>query len=263
MNEPKGNELTQLTPFYEKAADILLKIQPQYLIFFEPQQLVTSSLVESKLPQQSYNNAIFAPHFYNPFSYVGLYDFSVQTRIAFKRLNSKSKELQVPQFMGEFGCKIMEFTQNYIDDFYEQMDEYFVGGTQWTFSPTWNNVTFDGWNGENFSIVDNQGNLREGYVLRPSVRAIPGTPVSFSFQKNSFIPFQFTWKQSASLANIPLIIYLPMKQLKYQKEQLQFSKGLKCEFGGYQHLYLNCICDQNCSGQKFVKIDTFAQFGGE
>eukprot|EP01025_Chloroclados_australasicus_P053642 TRINITY_DN6332_c0_g1_i2.p1 TRINITY_DN6332_c0_g1~~TRINITY_DN6332_c0_g1_i2.p1 ORF type:complete len:467 (+),score=49.56 TRINITY_DN6332_c0_g1_i2:72-1472(+) len=257
MNEPVADEVTELSPYYEEAAKILLNISSNFFIFFEPQQLVTSGLVESKLRKQNYTNAVFAPHFYNPFEFVGIYDYGVQTRVGFNRLQMKAKELDVPMFLGEFGCAINEYTKDYIRDYYNELDTLFVGGTQWTFTPTWNNVTFDGWNGENFSIVDNEGKLRAGYALRPSVRLVPGNPISFSFQQNVIKPVSFVWKQDSTLGNATMEMYLPLQQLGYTESQLQVATGLECKFGGHKGLYLKCVCVQDCDEQKFVEIYEF------
>ena len=72
-----------------------------------------------------------------------------------------------------------EQAPNYISMFYDELDERFLGGTQWGWTDDFNDKTKDGWNMENFSIVDQRRNLRSNYAVRPYPKAIAGIPGQF------------------------------------------------------------------------------------
>lgn len=67
-----------------------------------------------------------------------------------------------------------------MDEFYNFFDLHFLSWTQWAWFNAWDNKTFDGWNLENFSIVDIFKNVRPNYAIRPYPRAIAGIPISFA-----------------------------------------------------------------------------------
>ncbi|GAG77613.1 unnamed protein product, partial [marine sediment metagenome] len=48
----------------------------------------------------------------------------------------------------------------YIADIYQRLDNCLYGGTQWNYCPGWNSTRLDGWNRENYSIIDDRGNIR-------------------------------------------------------------------------------------------------------
>lgn len=62
---------------------------------------------------------------------------------------------------------------------YNYFDQNFISGTQWNWHNAWDNTVYDGWNMEDYSIMDNLGNLRINFVIRPYPRAIAGIPLSF------------------------------------------------------------------------------------
>lgn len=68
---------------------------------------------------------------------------------------------------------------NYINMFYDTLDAHLLGGTQWGWTDDFHPATKDGWNVENFSIVDHRRNLRSNFAVRPYPRAIAGVPSLF------------------------------------------------------------------------------------
>lgn len=63
--------------------------------------------------------------------------------------------------------------------FYDELDARLLGGTQWGWTDDYNDRTRDGWNNENFSIVDARRNLRSNFAVRPYPKAIAGIPGQF------------------------------------------------------------------------------------
>jgi endoglycosylceramidase len=63
--------------------------------------------------------------------------------------------------------------------FYDNLDMHLLGGTQWGWETDWTPTKKDGWNDENFSIVDQRRILRDNFNIRPYPQAIAGIPGSF------------------------------------------------------------------------------------
>ncbi len=72
-----------------------------------------------------------------------------------------------------------EQAPNYISMFYDELDQRLLGGTQWGWTDDFNDKTKDGWNAENFSIVDQRRNMRPNFAVRPYPKAIAGNPGQF------------------------------------------------------------------------------------
>ncbi|MEJ2445175.1 MAG: cellulase family glycosylhydrolase [Exilibacterium sp.] len=85
-------------------------------------------------------------------------------------LKAIADEWNVPLFIGEFGTpeKTLDL-EFFLDEMYAAMDKYQVSGAQWVFAPQWTEDKKDGWNHEDLSSVDDQGNPRR--TRRP--RAYP------------------------------------------------------------------------------------------
>jgi hypothetical protein len=80
-------------------------------------------------------------------------------------------------FLGEYGgTPDTEEIDGYIGTLHERLDDALAGGTQWVYTPGWDPTVKDGWNGEDFSIIDNSGAVRANFRPRPFARRIAGTP---------------------------------------------------------------------------------------
>ena len=53
---------------------------------------------------------------------------------------------------------------------------------QWNYTPRWNAETKDGWNAEDFSILEPSGMPRANFRPRPYPRATAGTPLRFHYE---------------------------------------------------------------------------------
>lgn len=67
----------------------------------------------------------------------------------------------------------------YIDMFYNALDSNLLSGLQWGWTDGYSPVTKDGWNQEDYSVVDQNLNIRSNYAIRPYPRATAGIPISF------------------------------------------------------------------------------------
>ena len=57
---------------------------------------------------------------------------------------------------------------------YNDLEKFGESGLQWGYTLEWNPVTFDGFNYENVSVIDNKGQLRNNFTPRPYVRRTSG-----------------------------------------------------------------------------------------
>ncbi len=90
-------------------------------------------------------------------------------------LKQIANEWQAPLFIGEFGVHATAIdTENFLDRFYAAMNKHETSGTQWVYAPQWTSDNKDGWNHEDLSSVDDQGNPRRGYRPHPYVVQLAG-----------------------------------------------------------------------------------------
>jgi endoglycosylceramidase len=210
LNEPLGNERQQLSPLYNELISSMRTIKCQKIAFLAPSALSSSGLPNFTLVRpENDTNIVFAPHFYNPIAHIGIgRDFGLFSRIAFDKMKKLSHdEWKSPFFVTEFGTSASSKNPTYyLDAMYEKLDHYLASGTQWTFTPGWTSELKDGWNGEDFSVIDASNNKRIGYRPRPYAQIIAGTPISMSFDPTNQY-FYLEWINNQ--ANQETIIFIP------------------------------------------------------
>ena len=93
-------------------------------------------------------------------------------------MEAKAAEWGVPLFVGEFGIPGgARRAGDYIDYLYDRLDAAFASAMQWNVTPRWTPEAGDGWNGEDFSLLDAAGRPRPNYRPRPYPRRVAGVPV--------------------------------------------------------------------------------------
>lgn len=176
LNEPMGNESTELLPLYEDEAKAIREQDPQAILFVSPRAAVSMGL-QTHLPMPRFSNMAYAPHYYDTLV-VGFKIWVGQLFLSpFDTMLGTAYAWDVPLFLGEFGAPATAWgASSYMDTLFRRMDEHFVSGAQWTYSAAWSPTRKDGWNGEDFSIVDERGLLRDNFRARPYPQRIAGTP---------------------------------------------------------------------------------------
>jgi endoglycosylceramidase len=179
INEPEGDEASELGPFYEDAAAAVRAGDRNVIVFIEP-NITTGGGGATRLPKPTFGNFAFAPHFYDATLTVGAWSGSDESA-QLATLTSAAATWKVPLFLGEFGAAVtVDQVDGYLGAIAQQLDDKLMSSAQWAYTPGWTAAAKDGWNGEDFSIVDGSGALRANFRPRPFARRIAGTPVAFT-----------------------------------------------------------------------------------
>jgi endoglycosylceramidase len=183
LNEPWGDEQRDLAPLYQQMACVIRARHPAAILFVEGH--VTSNCGKAtRLPRPSYAGIAYAPHYYKPLALVLKCWRGSRLLInhAFHEMGQQADCWDCPLFVGEFGFPALARNAGeYIGEIYDGLDARLASGAQWNLTPGWDPERKDGWNGEDFSIIDAAGNLRPNFRPRPYPRATAGTPRRFEF----------------------------------------------------------------------------------
>ena len=137
LNEPWGNEVSEIAVLYEDAAKIIRKNDPDSVIFVCPHALISAGNT-SELPRMSFGNYAYAPHYYDGSIIVLNLWFGTSPDSALNRQKKKSDAWNVPIFWGEFGVNATAYGgAKYMDLFYAWLDSNHASGTQWNYTPGW------------------------------------------------------------------------------------------------------------------------------
>jgi endoglycosylceramidase len=233
LNEPWGDERREIAPLYRDAAEIIRAQHPGAIMFLEG-HVTTNCGAGTKLPRPDHGNVAYAPHYYRPLTIVlsRWHGMTLGMNRAFSAMTATAQEWDAPLFFGEFGAAA-ETTNagDYIAAIYDRMDANLASGAQWCYSPRWNERDKDGWNAEDFSILDSHGAVRPNFRPRPYPRITAGTPVSFRFQvapsSGGRPTLEFTWENrpelSATEIFVPASIFPPDARIEVS------ARGMTCQ----------------------------------
>jgi endoglycosylceramidase len=166
INEPGGDEPTQLNPLYELAGAAIRAVDPNAILFISPAG-VTSGGRATRLVQPTFDNIAFAPHYYDAGVYAAHSWNGYQPDAVFNAMATTASQWGAALFLGEFGTPPdVDRGAEYIDEIHRQLDLHEASGAQWVYTPGWTPERKDGWNDEDFSIVDDHGKLRGNFQPR-------------------------------------------------------------------------------------------------
>ncbi|HEY1585267.1 MAG TPA: cellulase family glycosylhydrolase, partial [Polyangia bacterium] len=103
LNEPEGDERTQLGPLYEDAAKAIRAVNPSAVLFVSPGYL-TSAGNSTNLVQPTFGNFAFAPHYYDPTVLLFHGWQGNDESPAFATMTGTARAWNVPLFVGEWGA---------------------------------------------------------------------------------------------------------------------------------------------------------------
>jgi endoglycosylceramidase len=193
MNEPWGQEY-ELHDLFEDLGATIRKSDPDRILF------VPSHPLGQNAPRVSHSNISHSPHFYESGVYLSRAWSGNDLTPLLDRLKDTADEWASPMLLGEFGSNAgIGRGAEYHEAIYTWLDERFVSGTQWNYTPGWTPTRKDGFNEEDFSISDDTGTLRSDlFHPRPYPQKTAGTPLSFRREKEPN-GFTYRWNHEPSL----------------------------------------------------------------
>lgn len=258
LNEPWGDETSEITPLYFDAQKVIQKEDPSAILFIEPQILSLIGLsTPSQIPVSHFDNAVFAPHFYDGLT-VGTGHFNradPTTKRLFKQLPYQAEDWNVPLFVGEFGGdQSISNVDEFVEYQYDLLDRAYASATQWGYTPTWNPVHKDGWNDENYSIVDQNGALRKNFKIRPYPQKVSGFPGRFRVKHTGALGItsvELSWYNDPHTGetelSVPTAAIFGSRKFSIQT----FGDDLRCSFNGE---LTRLTCHSPHSGNALVRV---------
>jgi endoglycosylceramidase len=203
INEPFGDEATDIDALYRDAAQVIRAEDPTSILFLEPQINVGMGLGQTRLRVPSFGNVAYAPHYYNPQAVVTeKYNGNpAHLDATLGRIGAIKREWNAPVFLGEFGVGgKMERGMDYLDALFDRLNEHGDSGAQWGYTPKWSPGQRDGWNYEDFSIIDDHGAWRANFRARPYASRVAGELVGMREtrdQDGKTSGFEVSWNQES------------------------------------------------------------------
>ena len=118
---------------------------------------------------------------------------------AFGLMTSKAADWNAPLFLGEFGLDAKAYRSgDYVAAIYDRLDAHLASGAQWNYTPGWTLENKDGWNGEDFNIIEPNGRRRPNFRPRPYPRATAGMPLAFRFSQGPTSTLEYSWDHDPS-----------------------------------------------------------------
>ncbi len=251
LNEPGGDEATEIAPLYQDAAKAIRAADPTAILFVSPAAL-TSAGVASKLPKPSFANFAYAPHYYDPAVFL-LKAWSGSDEAApFDRMAGQAAAFGAPLFVGEFGAPpSTDQVDGYLAALWAQLDARLASGAQWAYTPGWTDAAKDGWNREDFSIVDGSGAARANFRARAYPQRIAGAPERLAVTDGADGALALTWAHDPAAG--ATVIYAPASAFAADAIAVDAGGDLACATMGAL-----VTCTAPTAGEKRVRVTAAA-----
>lgn len=252
LNEPWSDGAT-LTAFYGVVGAAIREQHPSAMLFFEPESPVIGPLIPvlfAGIKPPPLDNLVLAPHYYDgAVMSVGSWLW-ISPGLVLSQWKQKADGWNMPMLLGEFGSPANVWNaRDYLEAHYQWLDENFVAGTQWSYTPGWTPEAKDGWNREDLSIVDDKMQLRSAlFVPRPYPQKTAGLPVKFARGSNGF---QYTWINDPTLGGGRTEFYLPAGYAQGKHWQVTpKSAAVVCSVTGD----VSAVCESAYSGSVTIGL---------
>lgn len=249
INEPWGDN-EQLGTLFREVGDAIRERHPGAILFVPAHPLVGAGIFANTMQRPPFDNMVYSPHYYDPATYFLKVWLGNTPSWLLDNIQQTASAWKVPMFLSEFGAPgTARDAGNYMEATYQWLDTKFVSSTQWNYTPAWTETNKDGWNAEDFSIVDDKGKLRGAlFTPRPYPEKTAGQPQSFKRGEHGFT---YSWLQNPALGSTELFIpehYLDGKKMIVQADS---TLGASCDINGER---LTCTSDK--PGPVVVSIST-------
>jgi len=255
LNEPGGDEATQIAPLYQDAARTIRAHDADAVLFVSPGAL-TSAGVATTLPRPSFDNFVYSPHYYD--AAVSQLHSWLGTSLAepVRVMVDQAKTWNVPLFLGEFGAPADGLrSAAYIDKLYTQLDASLVSAAQWNYTPHWSPQKKDGWNDEDFSIVDDRGRLRPTYRVRAYPARIAGDAQTFFVRYAPQARVELAWQHEPAAGETR--VFAPAALFGGQVS-IEATADLQCKYDEAQR---HLTCSSQNGGSKRLILQPCAASG--
>jgi endoglycosylceramidase len=251
INEPWGAEATQIFPLYQDVVSVIRSVDPTSIVFLEP-QIGVGQGSQTLLPTPTFTNLSYAPHFYDLNVLSGNWTGDpATTNNAFANMTAIATRWNAPLFLGEYGGQALTPRAGmYLDLVYQNLNSSLASGAQWNYTPGWTPQNFDGYDAEDYSIVDNLGAFRVNYKIRPYAQKISGTPTQLTVS-NDGTSTQLLWNHVQAMGST--VLFVPRATL-FRSTPVKIDKqgsGLSCNYEPSQTFV---ICASAVNGPKSVTV---------
>jgi endoglycosylceramidase len=203
INEPWGTD-AELHALYEDVGATIRARDPGRLLFEPPHALVSSGLSANNIPRVSFDGLVYSPHFYDPWTFLFNFWWGDSPGRYLDPMLAKATSWATPMVLGEFGVGgAVSNGADYLEALHGWLDRNFVGSFQWSWTPGWTPAAKDGWNGEDFSIVDDRGLRPKLFTPRPYPQQTAGVPEEFGRTTRGFT---YAWAHAPALGTTELFL---------------------------------------------------------
>jgi endoglycosylceramidase len=245
INEPWGDERDDLARLYRDSAAAIRSRHPSAVLFFEG-HITTNSGLATKLERPDAGLIAYAPHYYRPLTILmGRWHGASQgIDRAFANMSETARSWDCPLFLGEYGVAAnARNAGDYVSAIQDRLDAALASGAQWNYTPNHDARRKDGWNAEDFSILDREEGLRPNFRPGPFPRATAGMPLVFRYTSpevsrgRALVDFQWQHdpRKGETEVYLPSAVFGPSPEVRTNTPDATVVRAGQC-------LLITCSC---------------------